>query len=361
MEKYVIRGGMVVDGSGAKPVEQDVFIENGYIGAIGENLPVSNAKIIDASGKIVCPGFIDHHRHADVAVFSDDFGEIELHQGITTIVSGNCGFSISPCNRENTFLLDSYIKPILGDTPSHYDLFSDYIHALEKLRTKINFGVMVGNGTVRIAVNGFRKDRLNEDQLNRAKWYINEAIESGALGLSMGLMYSPEQYYTGEELVSLCKIIGNRGLITTHIRGSGNNLIPSINEVISIAEKAEVSLEISHLKASGKNNWHESIKKTKTIIDQARSQGLNVHCDVYPYTAGASSLMALMPPLLSEGGIEESIKRLKDPAWRKKISYEFETKHDAWDNLAMSVGWENVVISIVRNPQAMQIKTFGFA
>jgi N-acyl-D-amino-acid deacylase len=177
------------------------------------------------------------------------------------------------------------------------------------------------------------------------KGLLDEALQAGAIGLSLGLMYAPGSYTPREELAELCSVLSRYGgLLATHIRGEGNSLIPSVEEIIWIAEKSGVPLQISHLKAVGGGNWG-SVTRAMELIERARSRGLDVTCDVYPYTAGSTSLTTLLPPWTLEGGVSRTLGRLGDPASRKRIKAELGQEQDNWDNLVASTGWDSVYVS----------------
>src|SRR5215207_7170134 len=208
-----------------------------------------------------------------------------------------------------------------------------------------NVATFVGHGTLRIAVMGFENRPASDEELDRMKGLLEEALQAGAIGLSLGLMYAPGSYTPREELAELCSVLSRYdGLLATHIRGEGNSLIPSIEEVIWIAERSGVPLQISHLKAAGGSSWG-SVTRAMERIEDARSRGLDVTCDVYPYTAGSTSLTTLLPPWALEGGISRTLERLRDPASRERIKEELGHEHDDWDNLVASTGWDSVYIS----------------
>jgi N-acyl-D-amino-acid deacylase len=176
---------------------------------------------------------------------------------------------------------------------------------------------------------------------------LEEGMKAGAIGLSIGLLYAPGRYASQEELAELCSVLPKyNGLLSSHIRGEGNNLIQSIKEVIWIAEKSGVSLHISHLKAAGKRNWG-SVNEALHMIDDARARGLDVTCDVYPYDAGSTMLTTLLPPWALEGGVEACLSRLRDPSARQRIKQEMSEEQEDWDNLIVSTGWQSVIISSV--------------
>jgi N-acyl-D-amino-acid deacylase len=192
---------------------------------------------------------------------------------------------------------------------------------------------------------GFADRSASSTELDRMKQLLEEGLQAGAIGLSLGLTYAPGSYTSKEELVELCSVLSKYdGLLATHIRGEGNSLIPSIEEVIWIAERSDLPLQISHLKAAGRSNWG-SVSRAMELVEDARSRGLDVTCDVYPYTAGSTSLTTLLPPWALEGGISRTLERISDKDRRTRLKEELRYEHDEWDNLVASTGWGSVYVS----------------
>ncbi len=342
----VLQNGRVVDGTGNPWFFGDVGIKDGIIVELGR-VNRRGLETIDAGGRVVSPGFIDGHCHSDLMVLDDPRSEIKLQQGVTTEVVGNCGMTPAPFAPHNLDLLRTYVEPVLGDTEREWrwETVEQYFDALLDARPSENVATYVGHGTLRIAVMGFENRPASGEELDRMKRLLEEALQAGAIGLSLGLMYAPGSYTPREELAELCSVLSRYGgLLATHIRGEGNSLIPSIEEVIWIAERSGVPLQVSHLKAAGGSNWG-SVNKAMELIERARSRGLDVTCDVYPYTAGSTSLTTLLPPWALEGGVSQTLERLGDPASRERIRSELREDQDDWDNLVASTGWDSVYIS----------------
>jgi N-acyl-D-amino-acid deacylase len=342
----VLKNGRIVDGTGTPWFFGDVDVKNGVIVNIGRSSHKSQ-QIVDVQGRIVSPGFIDGHCHSDLMVLDNPRSEVKLQQGVTTEVLGNCGIAPTPFTRENLDLLQSYVEPVLGRTEREWswETVSRYMDTVVRARPSENVATYVGHGTLRIAVMGFENRAASSNELERMKQLLEEGLQAGAIGLSLGLMYAPGNYTSREELEELCSLLPKYGgLLATHIRGEGNSLIPSIEEVIWIAERIDVPLQISHLKAAGRSNWG-SITRAMELVEEARSRGLDVTCDVYPYTAGSTSLTTLLPPWALEGGISRTLEKLRDPDSRKRIREELRHEQEEWDNLVASTGWDNVYIS----------------
>jgi N-acyl-D-amino-acid deacylase len=342
----VLRNGRVVDGTGNPWFFGDVGVKDGVIASVGR-IGQESRETIDASGQVISPGFIDGHCHSDLMVLDEPFSEIKLRQGVTTEVVGNCGMTPAPFAPRNLDLLRSYVEPVLGRTEQEWswETFEQYMEALLEAKPSENVATYVGHGTLRIAVMGFENRPATGEELYRMKGLLGESLQAGAIGLSLGLMYAPGNYTPAEELAELCSVLREYdGLLAAHIRGEGNSLIPSIEEVIWIAERCGVPLQVSHLKAAGRSNWG-SVTRAMELIEEARSRGLDVTCDVYPYTAGSTTLTTLLPPWALEGGVCRTLERLKDPSSRERIKEELGHEHDSWDNLVASTGWESVYVS----------------
>ena len=345
MLDLVLKNGRVVDGTGNPWFIGDVGTKDGLIADIGR-VKLEGRQTIDVGGLVISPGFIDGHCHSDLMVLDAPESEIKLRQGVTTEVVGNCGMTPAPYASENLELLRSYVEPVLGTTDLawSWERVEQYMEALLEATPAGNVATYVGHGTLRIAVMGFENRPAEAGELDRMKGLLEEALQAGAIGLSLGLMYAPGSYTPREELAELCSVLpGYDGLLAAHIRGEGNSLIPSIEEVIWVAERCRVPLQISHLKAAGRSNWG-GVTRAMELVESARSRGLDVTCDVYPYTAGSTTLTTLLPPWALEGGVSRALERLKDPDTRMRIREELEHEQSGWDNLVASTGWESVYV-----------------
>jgi N-acyl-D-aspartate/D-glutamate deacylase len=349
----ILRGGVLYDGTGACPLKTDLLIEGDRISAIEPDLCVPGAEVLDARGKVITPGFIDIHRHGDVAVFSDrDCGLIELSQGITTAVFGNCGMAPVPCNPRWRDEAYSYLRPVLGPIAEGLP-FEDYVRytrALEALDLPINLGFLAGAGAIKTALKGFSREPFTTGERAAAVKYIEQAMENGALGLSFGLMYRPECFSSQEELTALARPAG-RGFLSTHIRGEGDNLVDSVEEVINIANEAELPLNISHFKATGVRNWGRAVFRAIEVIENARARGQPVAADFYPYTGGSTTLQSLLPPDLAGDSIDAMLSGLSAPGALDKLRGELCKSHPGWDNMVLGIGWDRIVISSVTLPE----------
>jgi N-acyl-D-amino-acid deacylase len=327
------------------------LIEGGFIKAIQPQMQSAGTKIIDASGRVVTPGFVDIHRHADVACLADTcFGETELAQGITTAINGNCGIAPVPApeNLKRREELNLYIEPIIGavNTGLPFASYSEYAAAMRLRKFPLNIGFLAAAGAIKTAVKGFAKGPFTRLEMQKAQALIEEAMHSGARGISFGLMYQPECYSTTEELTLLAQTAAKHGgILTTHIRGEGGILVRSVEEVIEIAQKAQIPLNISHFKAAGVKNWHSAIFRAIDKIEAARAKGQEVTADFYPYDGGSTTLLSLVPPSLLETTITGLAQKLSRKDGVEMLRHEINKEHENWDNMALNIGWDRVIIS----------------
>lgn len=357
MLDLLIKNGMIVDGSGKEAFPADVAVQDGKIVAVRPGIEEPAGKIIDAKGHYVTPGFIDMHRHGDAAVFREGFGEIEVRQGITSIVNGQCGLSIAPCPPEHREEMFAFLNTIVGsvnpDIPFH--TFEEYTAQVKKQPLPIHVGCCVGNGAVRMATNGFANGKLTPQQVRIAQDHIRASIEAGALGVTLGLVYAPENQYQVPDLVEVLQPMRDFDIpIATHIRGEGRTLHDSQREVLTVARELGVQLEFSHFKSTGKAFWGEFITKALELVEDARAQGQRVTIDAYPWTAGASQLYQYLPPDFQDGGYDAACARMADPVQRAKLTEILKHPQEYFENQLYNVGWENTMVTGVSRPENKQ-------
>ena len=348
----IIRNGKILDGSGNPWYAADIAIRDGKIAKIGALQDEKAAQYIDASGRVVSPGFMDIHTHSDARVFASEQETGKIRQGVTTEVIGNCGISAAPVADENLDLQKRYAGPFFGRYPISWKWRSlaDYLREIEQHQIIGNIAPLVGHGTVRVAVMGFDDRRPTSDELEKMRQLVAEAMEAGAFGLSSGLIYPPGLYSNAAEMVELCRVVAaGAGIYTTHMRNESDKVVDSVKEAIEVAKQAGLPLQISHHKVAGKENWGLS-EKTLALMEEARGRGLDVTFDVYPYTAGNTFLSALLPPWANEGGVERMLERLKNQELRAKIKQHIREGLPGWDNfIALSGGYHNICLSSCRN------------
>lgn len=356
METILIRGGLVYDGLGHPGQRADVLLRDGKIARIGACSEKDAERVIDAAGKVVCPGFVDIHRHHDAKILNDpQFGRTELRQGITTAVSGNCGISMTPRPADDRRAAEYYAfeEPVMGaiglDGPVS---FGAYLHALEQKPLPLNTAAMAGTGTVKICVKGFSDTPYSQSELDAARALIEDALTQGAAGISMGIMYLPECYSTTEEFAYILQPVGRLGrTLTAHIRGEGDSMVDSVREAVEIARRAGCALEISHFKSCGVHNWRREICRAIEIIENARAAGQDVTCDFYPYDGGSTALTTMLPPVLVQGDMTRALERLGTKAGVQAFREASRKIYPDWDNYCVTLGWDRILISGVVCPE----------
>lgn len=344
----ILKNGMILDGSGAEAYRADLGITGKRIAEIGDLSEANAAEVLDAAGKVVTPGFIDAHRHADTAIFREGFGKAELRQGLTTVINGNCGLSAAPVFGPHKADVAAYLFPITGELSDlPVESLAAYSAALSARPLPIHAGMLAGLGTIRAAVAGFEKN-LTDGDYRAIRVLLARTLSEGALGVSLGLGYAPECFFDTVGLIRALEPIRHTNItLSVHMRSESMNLLPSIDEALTLAKTLNVPLQISHLKAVGRERWGTLIYDALEAIRRAREDGLDVQCDAYPYTAGSTQLLHVLPPEFLAGGTEAIARRLMDPAAQKVLKARFETGTD-YDNYAMLIGWENIEIASVK-------------
>jgi N-acyl-D-amino-acid deacylase len=350
-KKTIVHGGTLIDGTGAPPRPGDILMEEGFIRAVGI-VPArdqTGAECIDGAGKTVCPGFIDLHRHCDTAVLGENFGFIELSQGITSCMAGNCGMAPVPNRDATRAQLQNYLQPCLGSfARENFTTHGDYLARLKAAPLPLNMGFFAGMGAIRIAVKGFEPSPFSPGEMEKTRALLEEALDAGAFGMSIGLMYVPELYSSEKEIAALASVMkGGRGILCTHMRYETEKLYTAVQEVISIAKRAEVPLEISHFKAAGPKAWGGVLHQTIELIEAERAKGMDITVDFYPYDCGASTMMQMLPPAYLGMGIDEAINGLNNPANVQKMRKLLNEGEEGWDNLSKTIGWDRTIISSV--------------
>ena len=346
-EKYdvVIRNGLLYDGNGSPPFLADVAIKGDKIVLVNDTVAEKGSKEIDAKGLAVAPGFINMLSWATTSLIKDGRSLSDIKQGVTLEVYGEGG-SMGPLN-------DSMKKSNQENAAGYtidWTTLGEYLESLERRGVSSNVASFVGATTLRIHEIGFEDRGPTENELNNMRSLVREAMEEGALGIGSSLIYAPAFYSTTEELIELCKVASEYGgMYISHMRSESNQLLEALDELITIAEKANIPAEIYHLKAGGVKN-HYKIDLVIEKIAAARERGLDITADMYTYIAGATGLNAHMPPWVQEGGYDNWVERLKDPKIRAKVKKEMTSDAENWENLGFLAGPDGVLFAGFRNP-----------
>ena len=289
----LILGGKIIDGTGNSWFYADLAIKDDKISKIGRLQLASAKKTIDAKGLIVAPGFIDVHAHIENGVFERPTADNYIYDGVTTVITGNCGGSA--------------------------DDLKNFFRRIDSMKTSINIASLVGHNTVRRLIMGLNDRLASPEEQQKMEVLVEQAMKDGAVGLSTGLIYLPGMYSNTEEVIGLAKAAGkHNGVYASHIRNEENGVLDAINEAINIGRQANIPVQISHFKVSGRANWGRS-KETLPLIEQARKQGFDVTIDQYPYTASSTNLGIRLPDWALSGGSDSLKQRIKDPVQHKKI------------------------------------------
>jgi len=348
----LIRGGTVVDGTGARGRRSDVGVLGDRILAIDDLSAAPDqeaATVIDASGRVVAPGFIDPHGHSDGSLFVDGGLVSHLRQGYTTQLSGNCGDTLAPITEVGRELVELSLRP--NQLVARWRTFGEYLDAVEGEALGLNVAFLVGHGTVRGAVMGAEAARATDAERSAMAREVEAALDAGAFGLSSGLIYAPGIHADIEELVSLVTVATRRGgLYATHMRNEAAGLFGALDEVIGTiraardAGVADPRLQVSHLKCGARAVWGRA-GEAVAVLEAARSEDLDVAADQYPYAAAATTLATILPPSLLGLGVEDCVAALGDHGVRERVMAEMEQGISGWENVTADPGWAGIRIS----------------
>lgn len=332
---FLLRDGLVFDGSGTPGVPGSVLIDGEKIAAIGNVAAPAGCAVLDCSGLAIAPGFIDLHSHLDLQVLEDRTEKIR--QGVTSDVVGNCGFSPFPyCGDPHD--LQEFASGILGRSDGWgWPTAADYLREVETNSTKMHVFSLVGHGSLRIAVAGNAQQALSVGELDRISGFLEDALAAGCAGFSTGLMYAPGSSAGAEELENLCRIVARSGkLYATHMRSYASGLLAAVREQIDLARATGCRLQISHLQAAGRTNW-DLQQRALDEIEAARDEGIDVEFDIYPYQCGSTLLTQWLPAWALDGGREALLARLSDTGMREKIVRDVEQERaQLWSDITIS-------------------------
>ncbi|MEU5163474.1 D-aminoacylase [Streptomyces sp. NPDC020875] len=365
----LLRGGTLVDGTGAPRRTADIGITGGRIAVLPPGSRPEAAEVIDATGRIVTPGFIDVHTHSDALAArpadrapgggdGDDGLEAlrlaPLLQGVTTEIAGNCGSGLFPARPERLPALAEHTRVVfgIGAVPPAED-FDGFARGQDPALRPTHIASLVGHGTLRAGVMGFDDRPATPAELRAMRALLDRCLAQGAAGLSTGLIYPPGGYADTGELIALAEIAARHGKpYVTHLRDEMSQVETAVEEALEIARESGAPLQISHHKTAGRHAWGATLRTLPTL-ERARAEGVDVLCDVYPYTAGSTVLHALLPPWANEGGIGALLARLPDPAVRDRIRTSIAHGVDGWENTVGNGGWDLVTVAAApRHPAA---------
>lgn len=336
----VVSGGLVYDGTGGPAFEADIGVKSGLIKVIAKSGSLAGKMMIPAGGLAVCPGFIDVHTHTAEELLVNPRAESSVRQGVTTVVSGNCGESSFP-------LTDGMAGEAAVDLKERYGLdlawkdAAGFFRTVAEKGTAVNYASLTGHGRLRACVVGYNDRPASQAELDKMKELLLVSMEQGSLGLSSGLEYSPGSFATTEELIELCRAAAGRGgLYATHVRDEEEGVLEAFDEAVRIARESGIRLQVSHLKVGYPRNWPK-FEDLMDRFDRAAGSGLDIQADRYPYVAWATGLSLFFPLWSREGRTEDFIKRLLEPGLQERLKEEVLRKGEELE------GWDKVLISSV--------------
>lgn len=340
----IVAGGEVIDGTGAPSVRADIGISGDRIVAIGDLAEATTQRRIDATGRVVCPGFIDAHSHSDLSLLSDGRALSKIHQGVTTEIVGNCGLGVAPLEsasavedlRDAIYIVDP--DPAVSWT---WQSMADYFARLESGGVSLNVAALAGHLGIHASVMGYANRTPTPLELQRMTTLLDAALDQGAIGLSTGLMYAPIAYAQPDELVALGEVVGRYDRVfAMHMRNYADALLEAVDELLYVGATSGCRVQASHLCVVGQRNWGKASLALEHM-DRARADGVRVRADIYPYLAGSANLSQLLPTWAHEGGTAAMVQRLRTPAERERIRRE-------WQPTLVS-RWDEVLICWVRS------------
>jgi N-acyl-D-aspartate/D-glutamate deacylase len=354
----LIRQARIIDGTGAPAYEGDVAMADGRIVAVGAGVEGQAARIIQARGWSLAPGFIDIHCHSDRYHLEHPDGDIKFRQGVTLEVVGNCGASLAPLapDRAREAVDHACGGPGRYKGPVDWRTYGQYAARVQAGGPAVNVMGLVGHGTLRIAAMGLAARPAGPGEISRMEGLLDEAMGEGAVGMSSGLYYAPGLFAATGEVAALARVVARRGgYYATHLRNEAEGLLASLDEALAIGRTSGAPVHISHLKTAGWRNWHLA-DQAVARIESARDQGLDVTVDVYPYDFSGTSLLTVIPPWALDGGVPALLPRLADPATRAQIMAHMRDGLPGWENIYRNAGWDKIIISAAATPQGRRME-----
>lgn len=343
MYDILIKNSTIVDGKGSAAYKSDIAVKDGYITEINTNInkDAESKRVINAEGKYLCPGFIDAHSHADLNLIEDGYPENKIFQGVTTEIAGHCGNSLFPINSLIIPAFNSVLQSSGINIDVEWSSAQEFFNKLESNGIGLNYIPITGHGTLRMNAVGLKMKKADDNEINLMKNYLAKTFEEGSWGLSVGLEYLPGCFADEKELKELAKVVAKYNRVfTVHLRNQDKNLLSSIEEIVKISRSTGVKTVISHLKASGNENWGK-VAQAIDMIDKAKEDGCNITFDFYPYDASYSFLSIFLPAWVKEGGDKKIVEKLSDNSTKLEIINHFKSQDYTWENVIISKSTSN--------------------
>jgi N-acyl-D-amino-acid deacylase len=343
----LITGARVVDGTGNPWIRGDVSIEGDRVAAVappGLIDPAGTREVVDASGHVVCPGFIDIQSHSLVPFLTNGRSLSKVTQGVTTEILGE-GWTPAPYGGRISDPLRGYAEAPdeIVTRIKTWARFGQWLDHMTEVGISVNYGSFLGGGTLREYVKGWELGESSPEELETMRRIVREAMADGAFGVATALIYPPSSYTTDAELYETCRVLAETGgVYITHMRSESDALLEALAFTIDLGRKTGCPIEIYHLKAAGRRNW-DKLPRAIELIDAARAEGIDVTADMYPYAAGCTGLASSLPPWAAVGG--RLLDNLRDPAIRERIRGELLEPSNGWEPLATLSGPEGVLVN----------------
>ncbi|TLE38736.1 N-acyl-D-amino-acid deacylase family protein [Clostridioides difficile] len=349
--RTLIKHGLIVDGNKTPAYEGDILIENEKILKISQDLNEEADKVIDAKGRVICPGFIDTHSHSDLVILVNPYNEVKIRQGITTEVLGQDGISMAPLPQEH---ISSWRKNLAGldgesdEIDWKYETTENYLKMMDYNGVGLNETYLVPHGNVRMEAMGLEDRPATKEEIQKMCEITERELKAGAIGLSTGLIYIPCAYSLTEEIIEMCKVVAKYdGVFVVHQRSEADTILTSMEEIIEIGKQSGVKVHFSHFKVCGKANW-KYIPQVIELLEKAEKEGIRVSFDQYPYAAGSTMLGVVLPPWAHSGGTDKLIERLSDENERAKMKKDIANGIEGWDNFIEFAGIDQMFVTSVK-------------
>ncbi|EMP0348778.1 D-aminoacylase [Clostridioides difficile] len=349
--RILIKHGLIVDGNKTPAYEGDILIENEKILKISQDLNEEADKVIDAKGRVICPGFIDTHSHSDLVILVNPYNEVKIRQGITTEVLGQDGISMAPLPQEH---ISSWRKNLAGldgesdEIDWKYETTENYLKMMDYNGVGLNETYLVPHGNVRMEAMGLEDRPATKEEIQKMCEITERELKAGAIGLSTGLIYIPCAYSLTEEIIEMCKVVAKYdGVFVVHQRSEADTILTSMEEIIEIGKQSGVKVHFSHFKVCGKANW-KYIPQVIELLEKAEKEGIRVSFDQYPYAAGSTMLGVVLPPWAHSGGTDKLIERLSDENERAKMKKDIANGIEGWDNFIEFAGIDQIFVTSVK-------------
>lgn len=329
-----LTGGLVIDGTGAPGRTTTVLVDGGRVAALGGE-PPPDARRVDVTGRVVCPGFVDLHTHSDLTLLSDPRALSKVHQGVTTEVVGNCGLGVTGPERADLRAAVSYLD-LDPDVRWTWDDLPGYLDTLTAAGPGVNVAALVGHLVLHAGACGFTDRPATPAERDTMCGLLRDALDAGAVGLSTGLIYAPLPFVRDEELRALAEVVSAAGKVFTwHVRSYDDALVDSVAQAVAVARETGCRTQISHLAAVGRRNWG-AVCRALDLVDAANAVGCSVGVDIYPYLHGNAPLAQLLPAWAQEGGPATWVPRLRDTGVRARIREAWRDRPTTWHDVSIS-------------------------